>query len=407
MAQKIEELEVTKVDFVDRGANPDAHIMLFKRDESGDEGTEQNPPDDVMDNSKHESALKRFITAIGKRLGFETEDINAAVEEIAKGDSASYNEIAAKQDINAISDQMWNMGYALRSSLISILSDSDVSDKSNAMNESLTQFVSAMQDAIGQWTAGKTSVSKAAIETVTEDDVRVLEADRQRIDSLIAKAIPENGNVVDESKGENDMIDTSKMTPAEKLFYEDLKKRYTVEEPVTAAVASASATVVPENTTVPENNTEIAKAAPANEPEDIYAGMHPAVAAELKMLKKRAEDADNRELTEIAKKYEIIGKKPEELVPVLKSLKQAGGSAYTDMITILDASVEAVNKSAMFAEVGKSGSFVTGSENGAWAKIEKKADDIQAQNPKLGRHEAIDMACMQNPDLVHDYESNM
>lgn len=137
MAQKIEELEVTKVDFVDRGANPDAHIILFKRDESGDEGTEQNPPDDVMDNSKHESALKRFITAIGKRLGFETEDINAAVEEIAKGDSASYNEIAAKQDINAISDQMWNMGYALRSSLISILSDSDVSDKSNAMNESL------------------------------------------------------------------------------------------------------------------------------------------------------------------------------------------------------------------------------------------------------------------------------
>ena len=62
------------------------------------------------------------------------------------------------------------------------------------------------------------------------------------------------------------------------------------------------------------------------------------VAAELKMLKKRAEDADNRELTDIAKKYAIIGKKPEELVPVLKSLKEAGGTAYTDMITILDAS---------------------------------------------------------------------
>ena len=69
--------------------------------------------------------------------------------------------------------------------------------------------------------------------------------------------------------------------------------------------------------------------------------------------------------------------------------------------------IEAVNKSAMFSEVGKSGSFTTGSENGAWAKIEKKADDIQAQNPKIDRHSAIDMACMQNPDLVHDYENNM
>ena len=414
MAQKIEELEVTKVDFVDRGANPDAHVMLFKRDSSGDANTE--PETHEESGGKQESALKRVITAIGKRLGLEQDDINATVEEIAKGDSVSYNEIVAQQDIDAISDQLWNMGYALRSSLLSILKDTDVSDKGTAMKESLNQFQSAMQDAIEQWANGKTAVSKSAVDDVTEEDVRVLEADKQRIDSLIAKSYPAEPtrNVIEEPKGDNDMIDTSKMTPAEKMFYEDLKKRYSVDEPAQGVAKSTSvqAPVVPETVMTDPTATvtsEVTKSASTslNGPDDIYAGLHPAVAAELKMLKKRAEDADNRELTDIAKKYAIIGKKPEELVPVLKSLKEAGGTAYTDMITILDASVEAVNKSAMFSEVGKSGSFTTGSENGAWAKIEKKADDIQAQNPNIDRHSAIDMACMQNPDLVHDYENNM
>lgn len=31
MAAKLKNLKVTKVDFVDQGANPDAHIKLFKR----------------------------------------------------------------------------------------------------------------------------------------------------------------------------------------------------------------------------------------------------------------------------------------------------------------------------------------------------------------------------------------
>ena len=142
--------------------------------------------------------------------------------------------------------------------------------------------------------------------------------------------------------------------------------------------------------------------APATE--DIYAGLHPLVAAELQRLQKRADEADEKELAEIAKKYEIIGKKPEELVPVLKSLKNAGGSAYTDMIGILDASVEAVSKSGMFAEIGKSGGY-GGSEPDAWSKIEKKADEIQVANPDMNRQAAIDKACQQNPQLVHEYES--
>ena len=41
MATKLYELKVTSVDFVDRGANPDAHITLYKRDSSGDAPAEK------------------------------------------------------------------------------------------------------------------------------------------------------------------------------------------------------------------------------------------------------------------------------------------------------------------------------------------------------------------------------
>ena len=52
------------------------------------------------------------------------------------------------------------------------------------------------------------------------------------------------------------------------------------------------------------------------------------MAAELIALRKQADAAQEEKLYNVAKKYEIIGKKPEELVPTLKALQAAGGTAY-------------------------------------------------------------------------------
>ena len=38
-------------------------------------------------------------------------------------------------------------------------------------------------------------------------------------------------------------------------------------------------------------------------------------------IQKRAEEAEQKSLEEVAKKYELLGTKAEELVPVLKSMK--------------------------------------------------------------------------------------
>ena len=74
------------------------------------------------------------------------------------------------------------------------------------------------------------------------------------------------------------------------------------------------------------------------------------------------------------------------------------------MIAVLDAGVEAMEKSGIFSEVGKRGSG--GSTSGdAWAQIEKHAESIQKSVPTMSWPEAVDKACEQHPQLVHEYEN--
>ena len=143
-----------------------------------------------------------------------------------------------------------------------------------------------------------------------------------------------------------------------------------------------------------------------HDPEDIYKGLHPAVAAELKSLRKARDESEERELTAIAKKYEVIGKKSEELVPTLKSLKAAGGTAYQDMIGVLDMAVEAVEKSGAFTEIGKSGhSDVSGST--AIAKARAIADEIKKSNPTMSDTEAMAKTWETHPELMEDYDNEI
>ena len=108
----------------------------------------------------------------------------------------------------------------------------------------------------------------------------------------------------------------------------------------------------------------------------------------------------------MAKKYEILGKKPEELVQTFKSLEAAGGTAYADMLGPLDAAVAMVENSGTFAEIGKRGNGSGNNSADAWSKIEKHAEEIRKASPELNYAESIDRACVQHPELVAEYENN-
>ena len=110
---------------------------------------------------------------------------------------------------------------------------------------------------------------------------------------------------------------------------------------------------------------------------------------------------------DVAKKYEIIGKKPEELVPLLKSLRAAGGSAYNDMISVLDSAVAMTNVSGVFTEIGKSGSYHGPAEirkSAAETKIDQIAKSYMEKEPTMSMADAVAKAWENHPELMTDYE---
>lgn len=416
MASKLKDLQVTKVDFVDAGANPEANIVLFKR----------KPEEAAADPAPQAKAMGGFlhsvIAAIAKSVGATEAQIDAAVEEIAKSDAETFGEKMLQRQLRRTADEIWDYCYALQESLCSILRDTDVpaENKPALMTQSCTEFMAAVTAAIPKWSAGvPTKVEKSAGKPLTEERLQIAKEAKARLDDMIQKAEPAtpaqtepgkepaptttDDTVVNKSisaKGENaDMkIDKSKLSPEELATLDAIEKKAGIPEDTPATTTDPVAKAAePAPTTSAAGDTD-----------DIYKGMHPAVAEELRNLRKFREETEDKELLAVAKKYELLGKKPEELAPVLKSLKAAGGTAYADMIGILDANLAAIQASPAFNEIGKRGGngAPVSDADAAWAQIEKKAEEIRKAAPAMTYAEAIDKACIDNPDLVHQYEAN-
>ena len=153
MATKLKNLKVSKVDFVDEGANPGAHIRLFKRKDSGGQ------PEGEGTGKEQGNVLKKLLGFIGKAAGMGQDEIDTAVGEIQKSGSYSFNERLDEAKNRKIADEIWDLCYALQSSLCSILNDSelDSAGAKAAMQESLGEFMEVAGVAVTRWSAGDTS----------------------------------------------------------------------------------------------------------------------------------------------------------------------------------------------------------------------------------------------------------
>ena len=273
------------------------------------------------------------------------------------------------------------------------------------MRQSITEYARAFESAIPNWAAGKSAEIK------TEEAV-ILEIKRNVLKSLQAEpgiqqpdAAPENKpdptskgeKTPPIAKGDTDMkFDTSKMTPEELETFNDLQKRYgqQAEQPktdATAAPATAPSPATSDNQQQSPATDDVSKSVKEMQ-------------AELAELRKFKAEAEDRELQAIAKKYELLGQKPEALVPVLKNMKTLGQEQYDAYIATLDASLEAVEKSSVFGEIGKRGA--NDSTTNAWGKIEAAATEIMKSKPETTWTQAIDIACTTNPELLKSYEDS-
>ena len=296
-------------------------------------------------------------------------------------------------------ERIYRISDALGDSLRSIVSDEDLTDEQKAgmIVETADQAAQAIKSDIAGMFNG-TAVSKGA-----EDESGNEETGEQPASETPAEAAQEeqtpadNPVTVDKSHQEGEEIDmkfnVDAMTPEERAQFEDLQKRFGVAEEEQQQTPAQQA-----ETPAAETHEESGDG-------DIYKGINPAVKAEIESLRKFREEAEEREIMEVAKRYTIIGKKPEELAPVLKGLKAAGGTAYADMIAVLDSAVQTVEKSGVFGEIGKRGNGGTSTDD-AWGKIEVAAQEIVKSNTGMTYAQAIDKACMEHPDLLEAYEKS-
>lgn len=446
MATKLKNLEVTKVDFVDQGANPDAHIRLYKRKD------EQEPASEGGGGERGSGILKKLVAFIAKAAGMGEEEIDSAMEEIEKGDSVSFADRFNEAKNRKIADEIWDICFALQSSLCSILNDGDLDSAAaeTAMQGSVEDFYTVVKDSIAQWSEGKAASIVRKNDAFPDIDIEMMKSARDRLTESIEKASAaeegagnkSEGDQDEEVKGDQDMgmkIDKSKLTPSEAAFLESIEKRCGIDDGAGepgdgvkkadtkgkgAGDDGEEEEEGKKKASGDKDKDAVAKALqtlglgnlqPKEEPEDIYKGLHPAVAAELEKLRKYREASEDKELHDVAKRYSLIGKKEDELFPVLKSLKDTSEAAYNEMVAILDGAVSTVEKSGAFGEIGKTGGHyspympypsaepVAKSEHES--KVESIAKKYMEEDPALSSVQALAKAWEDHPELYTAYEN--
>ncbi|MCL2215405.1 MAG: hypothetical protein FWB91_00160 [Defluviitaleaceae bacterium] len=363
---KLKDLKITSTDLVDAGANPDAHIRLFKR--KGDEGGEP--------------VMQRVIAAVAGVFG--------KGKPVAK-EAMTFDDKALLDRLRDLSNEAWNFCYVFSESLCSIICESDMGedDKREKMFQSLDEFAEAMRNAIPGWASGNSAKEAVAVEKSAAVDAAFGE--------LIAKYVI----IPDESGGEpparvekttqveeefNTMnIDKSKLTPEELAALEAIEKKYgnPAETPPVATPAAG------DNVAAPELHPEVKKALA-----DIQA-----LTAQNEELQKSLEVKD---LSIFATKYEVLGKKADELAPKLYELKKAGGTVYDDYVALLDEQLTLVEKSGMFGEIGSARSMM-GIASGN--ELTAKTAEIRKANSGMSEADALVKAFEENPELAAKYEA--
>lgn len=381
MSTKLKNLTIKKVDFVKQGANPDAYVKLFKSKNVLDDNTYDN--------------------IIGS-LGFKS---------IEKGDIKTFNETYADGMLRKIQDEIWAVCCALQEALVSALKDGEAENRQQNMEENIKQFNDVIKSCISSWSILKEAKvqiadnlyksvrnninKKGAEDNMNETEIfnaeNLTEEETKVLKSLIAKGCgkQDTDKSSEKEKGKEDgkNSDVSDKTAA-KTNAEDDKKESFDDNGLKGG----------------KSKTKTAKSKD-DENNDIYKGIHPAVAAELESLKKFRDDAETKELESIAKKYEILGKKPEDLVPLFKSMKAANDGSYESMISVLDESLKLVEKNGIFNEIGKSGDgrSVRKSES----KAELLAQEIKKSNPGMTVEQAMATVWDKHPELMQEYDNEI
>lgn len=101
----------------------------------------------------------------------------------------------------------------------------------------------------------------------------------------------------------------------------------------------------------------------------------------------------DEEFLKLARRYEILGQKSEDLAPMLKSINASNKPLYNKLIDALNSALEVAEHGKLFQDVGKRGDGLKSND------IQKYAAQIRKENPSLTFRQALDAAYLQHPEL--------
>ena len=363
---KLKKMEFSSVDMCRRGANQEADIALFKNEE-GAPGND--PPTDAPEAPgmvEVPNGLWKSILDFAKGFVAKTEPEEAEAE--GEGTEEDVEKAAETLDQEIRDDRLMYQD-ALGKSMESILNDNSIDgeEKTALINKSVDQFAAAYKEMCAKLLTARATADK----TVATAKSAETDEHPQDID-------PDN-----EEEGEEEMkIDKSRFT-AEEL------------EQYTALIAKGR---VDEEEFENEENYQEEEEVEAKKSME----MHPEVAKALDEMKAIQKSMEMKEMTEIAKKYTLLGKKEDELAEKLYNMKKSSPEAYNEYIAVLDQSMGLIEKNGVFAEIGKSSRGMAGGTTEA--KIEGIAKSYMEKDPALDYPTALAKAWDNNPDLMAAYD---
>ena len=407
MATKLKNLAVTSVDLVDQGANPDAHIRLFKRN--------GEPPEDEP-TEEEKGLFAKFIRWFKK--GYEDATKSADPEDGVEKGAKMFAETLNRETMRQITSEMFDFCYALSDSLSSIICDNDLTtdSKQAMMKQSLKEFGETMEAAVAAWAKG----NKAKVEqeeAAKEAGIQKSTAQQEAMAALLEKrGLADEPNVV-KSNSEKEEIDTmkidkSKMTPEELAVLEGLEKKYgTASDPEGDPTPDGVNKGAEGNDPTPDSVGKGAETTPAagNGSETLHpdvqkalSDMRAAYDAQTKQMEALQKSLEIERLTQVAKKYEPLGKKADELAAKMYDLKKAGGTVYDDYVALLDENLTMLDKSRLFGEIGSNRQGSAGIEESIGIKA---AEFTKAANGGMTHADAVIKAFEENPELAAQYEA--
>lgn len=349
----LKNLRIHTLGSVDTPANQHGKAVLFKRaveDEVKElqQALEQEP--------------KNLLDKIGKAVSAALASVLQPEQLVNKAAKDLFTALHEEWIDNFVWDVLWDINYAFRESVESILKDSTLEDK------------------------------KSSVEAVAAQYVSVLEQ----------HGVFENYGVVKNSEGKIDVEQVLKSFGTKEDIPEDIKqviseiditKTATEEEPdMGQNHESGSVEAILKNT--------------ENLPPEVVEALKKS--ADMEKQLKAAQDAIeleknarlDREYLAKAASYTHLPEKGEDFATILKGLGTKAPEEFARIEAVLKAANDIISKSKLFEEVGKGG---TPTPTSAWEEVEKRATEMVSKNASMTKEQAIDAVLTSDADLYTRY----